>query len=179
VHRLHLPTLTWRGPLPLHPASAPVQSGGGFTAQGLVSATTVDEAPLIIGADCFVCIDLLHRPAIEAPRPSMQWLLYDQSGAIREYFTLLCRSCLGALQSRGPVLALWHATTCSCWGPLPSSVSSCRRGPSPLSPWGQRSSRQQHQQVPALLPDSQLLSSGSLGSPSQRRLMGADLQHTS
>ena len=38
VHRLHLPTLTWRGPLPLHPASTSVQSGGGFTAQGLVTA---------------------------------------------------------------------------------------------------------------------------------------------
>lgn len=47
VHRLHLPTLTWRGPLPLHAASAPVQSGGGFTAQGLVSAMGVSVISLI------------------------------------------------------------------------------------------------------------------------------------
>ena len=67
VHRLHLPTLTWRGPLPLHPASAPVQSGGGFTAQGLVSGMEFCETLLIISADCFVCIDLLrHGLAIKA-----------------------------------------------------------------------------------------------------------------
>lgn len=38
VHRLHLPALTWRGPLPLHSASVSVQHTAGLSANGLVRA---------------------------------------------------------------------------------------------------------------------------------------------
>lgn len=37
VHRLHLPSLTWRGPLPLHPDSGAVRHTAGHSATGLVS----------------------------------------------------------------------------------------------------------------------------------------------
>jgi len=37
VHRLHLPSLTWRGPLPLHPDSGAVRRTAGHSATGLVS----------------------------------------------------------------------------------------------------------------------------------------------
>jgi hypothetical protein len=50
IHRLHLPTLTWRGPLPLHPASAAVQCGGGFTASGLVRFGTLCGVPMFMAS---------------------------------------------------------------------------------------------------------------------------------
>lgn len=36
IQRLHLPTLSWRGPVPVHPASAKVERTAGFSAAGLV-----------------------------------------------------------------------------------------------------------------------------------------------